>query len=305
MVDLLASRPHYLAHLRPIWDALPSDARGGVNGHPTSDAALVASHTDVVWAAGAGWQRIALLEHGIGQSYSNGASAYPGGRRRDAVGLFLSPNETAAALDRAAYPEARVEVVGDPVLDGLPFQREPRRPVVAISFHWGTMITPERRSTVPFFRPALPELARSFELIGHAHPRAARLVSRIYRKLGIEFVADFEEVCSRASLYVADNTSTLYEFASTGRPVVVLNGPTFRHEVHHGLRFWDAAGVGPQVDRPEDLVGVVQAALEDSPAQRQAREDALAITYGFRSGAGPRAAGVLLDWLAESERAAA
>lgn len=304
-MDLLASRAHYLAHLRPVWNALPEDARGHVNGMPSSDAVLVASHGDVIAAQGRGWRRIALLEHGIGQSYGNGHPAYPGGRRREAVSLFLSPNETAAALDRAAYPAARVEVVGDPVLDGLPHQRAPRRPVVSISFHWGTHITPERRSTVPYFRPALPELARSFELIGHAHPRAARLVSRIYRKLGIEYVADFEEVCSRAAVYVADNTSTLYEFASTGRPVVVLNGPTFRRHVNHGLRFWDAAGVGLQVDLAEDVVPTVRTALADPPEIQAAREAALGIVYAYRSGAGQRAAGVLLDWLAESDRAAA
>jgi hypothetical protein len=299
MVELLASRPHYLAHLEPVWEALPDDVRGIRDG-----AALVASHTDVLAAVRAGHARIALLEHGIGQSYSNGAPAYPGGRHRDAVGLFLSPNETAAAADRAAYPGARVEIVGDPVLDRLPSQEE-SRPVVAISFHWGTMITPERRSTVPHYRSILPELARSFDLIGHAHPRAARLVGRIYRKAGIEFVADFVDVCRRAELYVADNTSTLFEFASTGRPVVVMNGPTFRRHVNHGLRFWDAADVGIQVDHPGELVDAVHTALVDPPGQRYARQAALDIAYAYRSGGGDRAAAAVVDWLAESRRIAA
>jgi hypothetical protein len=114
-------------------------------------------------------------------------------------------------------------------------------------------------------------LARRFTVIGHGHPRRSELASR-YRRAGIEHVASFSEVCRRASIYVADNTSTLFEFAATGRPVVVLNARRYRRDVRHGLRFWDAAGVGPNVDRPRDLPDVVARALEDPPEFREKRE---------------------------------
>ena len=58
---------------------------------------------------------------------------------------------------------------------------------------------------------------------------------------------DFDEVMERSTLYICDNSSTLYEFASTGRPVVVLNAPWFRRDIEHGLRFWEHADVGVSV----------------------------------------------------------
>ena len=79
-------------------------------------------------------------------------SSYPGGRGRDAE-LFLHPNETSAARDRAAYPDARVEVVGCPKLDTLPAREPGPGPVIAVAFHWdGAM--PELRWAWPRFRHA-------------------------------------------------------------------------------------------------------------------------------------------------------
>ena len=100
-------------------------------------------------------------------------------------------------------------------------------------------------------------------------------MERLYRKAGIPFVAAFEDVCRQADLFIADNTSCLFEFAATGRPVVVLNSKYYRRNVNHGLRYWDAADVGIQVDRPEDLVAAVAEALVDAPARQAARDAAL------------------------------
>lgn len=291
---MIVSTPQYAAHLDPVWDALPER---GERTHRTLDAVLVAGYQDLLKARALGYRRIAYLEHGIGQSYGNGHPAYPGGKNRDAVGLFLSPNETAAGMDSRAYPNARVEVVGDPVLDTLP--RGSGGSVVCTSFHWGSSLAPEMQSTMVYYHPALPELAKRFEVIGHAHPRIARKAERMYARLGIPFVADFREVCERAALYVCDNSSTLYEFASTGRPVVVLNGPAMRRNVELGLRFWTAAGVGLNVGSPADLVSGVASALADGMGAKRDRERALLIAYAYRYGAGSRAAAAITDWLAD------
>lgn len=295
MIDLVASQPHYRDHLQPLWDALPDQLKG------PGDAALVASGRDLAAARRAGYARFAYLEHGIGQSYGTGHPAYPGGGGpRRQVGLFLSPNETAAAADRAASPRARVEVVGDPRLDSLPTRspHEPPGPVICTSFHWDARVAPEARSAHRHYTAALRDLVDRFFVIGHAHPRGRGQVTPMYARLGIPFVPSFDDVCRRADLYVCDNSSTIYEFASTGRPVVVLNIPAYRRGVEHGLRFWEAAGVGLNVWDPADLVEVVQAGLEDSPAAAADRDRALAIAYGHRSGAGPRAAAAVVDWLA-------
>lgn len=302
MIDLLATQPHYRDHLQPVWDALPDALRGGL-GARRGTAVIVAAGQDLVRARALGYTRIAYLEHGIGQSYATGHPAYPGGRGRDAVGLFLSPNETAAGMDRAAYPRARVEVIGCPKLDTLPRQVGSRR-VVCISFHWSSNLAPETISAMPYYRPVLAELARSFEVIGHAHHRKAGMMRREYDKLGIEWVPDFRQVCERAAVYVCDNSSTIYEFASTGRPVVLLNAPWFRRDVELGLRFWAAADVGRQVDDPTQLVSTVGAALTSGDHESE-REAALELVYASRSGAAKRAAAAIVDWLGAREAIAA
>jgi hypothetical protein len=331
VIDLLSSAPHYRAHLLPLWDALPAEIRGqrfdrdGPSDRvhwsvvDTSRAVLVASHRDLKQARRSGYRRIALAEHGIGQSYSNGHPAYPGGRDRDAVTLFLSPNETAAGMDRVAYPGARVEAIGDPVLDTLPrgvcdlwtgsaadvsdaIERDlygtDDDPVVAISFHWDCRVAPETHSAFPHYRAAIADLARSVRLIGHAHPRAAGEMARFYRRIGVEFVPSFDEVCRRASVFVADNTSCLFEFASTGRPVVVLNQPAYRRDVELGLRFWAASGIGRNVDKPGELVEAVQWSL--SMPRPSTVDAALRLAYSSLTGAAERGAAILAEWLQTS-----
>lgn len=290
---IVARHPHYEAHLRPVHDLLGE-----------TDVTLVASYGDLVEAERQGARRIVLMQHGIGQSYSDRNPHYPGGKGNDAVGLFLAPNDHAAGRWRAAYPRARVEVVGSPRLDDLPRrQLSPLEagPVVAVSWHWDAYHHPESRSAFDFYRSALPALAERFTVIGHGHPRR-RDMARKWAKLGIEYVPDFDDVCRRADVYVADNTSTLYEFASTGRNVVVLNAPFYRREVEHGLRFWEASHVGINVNEPDQLLRAVEFAL--SADDNGAREDALSIVYGVRTNGASAAATAIRDWLA-AERVAA
>jgi hypothetical protein len=297
-LDVLASREHYWPHLGPVWEALPSHLRGTRGSEVgAAGAVLVCSARDLTTAAQAGYERVAYLEHGIGQPYGD-VAGYPGGKGRELVSLFLSPNATAAALDRARHPHARVVEVGDPALDDVPQLAAAGEPVVAVSFHWDAYAVPEMRSAYLHHRLALPALVERYHVIGHGHPLTQAKLARTWRRLGVELVPSWAEVCQRASLYVCDNSSTLYEFASTDRPVVVLNAPWYRRHVEHGLRFWSAAGVGVQVDEPGQLVAGVEEALEDRLPQQLARERALAIAYAHRRGAAERAAHALEEWLA-------
>lgn len=288
---IIARLPHYEDHLRPVAALLPD----------LPDVALVASYGDVRDAMRHGFERIVLMQHGIGQSYSNRNPHYPGGESNEAVGLFLVPNDHSADRWRAAYPRAAVEVVGSPRIDSLP-AREPGPFTIAVSFHWDAFIAPEARSTFDFYKQALPELAQRYNLIGHSHPRFGS-PARFYAKHGIEFVPTFDEVCRCADLYICDNSSTIYEFASTGRPVVVLNGPFYRREVEHGLRFWEAADVGRQVWESDDLIGAVEDAVADRG--QIAREAALDIVYPIRWGGAQLAATAIRGWLGRSVTVAA
>jgi len=323
-IDAIAGEPQFLDHLAPVWKALPPAVRGrflvafemaeqaqrleidailkqftvgteaGSKGEPRGPKCLVASYGDVKKARRLGYGDFARFEHGIGQAYSNTHPSYAGGRDASDHSLFLMPNEYSANLWWTAYPSARVEVVGSPRLDSLPQREgEPGR-VVAFSLHWRCNVAPE---TYPAgeFASALPALSRRFTVLGHGHPRGIGDLMPYYQRLGIELVPDFEEICRRADVFVADNSSAMYEFAATGRPVVALNSQNWRRHVHHGLRFWDAVP-GEQVDDPADLIDAVERALGDPDWLRAVREHALGIVYPYRSGAAQRAAQRLATW---------
>lgn len=343
-IDALGMERQFIDHLAPVWHALRDRGRFMVEPHllghaqalgidaepcprpvaiprqpePRHDGLplLVASYGDIKVGRRLGYGPFAYLEHGAAQSYlgdptwrSPLATSYSGGPDHEDVELYLVPNEQAAARWRAAYPQTRVEVIGSPRLAGLPDRVAGPGPVLAISFHFKTptSLGPEAQTALGEYLPALPELAKAYAVIGHAHPKGdwPQQMERIYRRAGIPFVADFADVCRQADLYIVDNSSTLFEFASTGRPVVVLNSRWYRRDVHHGLRFWDAADVGVQVDRPADLLPAIALALEDRPTQRCNRAAALKYVYPVRRGAAKRAARAIGEWLGSREQVAA
>jgi hypothetical protein len=309
VIDALASAPHYADHLGAVLNALPQAVRGPIVSDATGsdDPILVASYGDMIRARDAGRSRIALMEHGAGQSYGGRNirhGSYAGGDNRHAASLFLHPGPHPASRDRARYPSARVEVVGSPHLDTLPAREGPKGRVVAFTFHFNGPVCAETRNAYPDFFPTLAALSSRFELLGTAHPmfwskgRPGKRLADRYRKYGIEPVESFAEVCRRADVLVFDNTSVGFAFAATGRPVVVLNSPRYDRRANHGLRFWDAADVGIQCDDPATLGDCIDAALEDAPEQQAKREAALDLVYAYRSGASQRAADVLMDWAA-------
>jgi hypothetical protein len=328
-VDVLCGEPQFIDHIAPVYLALPKARRGafivrrgasteltldelddrarlrGVEPSHEGDASrpiLVASWGDYKRVRGKR-EHIIRMEHGIGQSFLDITHpSYAGGNGSEAVGLFLTPNEHSADRWRRAYPETPVAVVGSPHLDALPKRKPGPGPVIAISFHWGSL--PSRRSPIAEqfgsfyeYAPMIRTLSRHFTVLGHGHPRDFRRFARLYRRAGIEPVRDFHEVLERADVYVCDTNSTLFEFASTGRPVVVVNGRHFRRDVEHGLRFWEASGVGVNCDSPADLVPSIRAALDDH--HQAERERALGIVYAHRKGSAKRAAKAIGDWLDE------
>jgi hypothetical protein len=297
-IDVFGSEVHFQDHLRPVYQALPY--RGEFfnshdQEHDNTRPVVVASYGDLKRVRKMGYTKIARFEHGAGQNYGTRHGSYAGGKDADDVSLFLVPNQYSADLWQQAYPNAQVEIVGCPKLDYLPRKERADPPTACISFHWDCYLVPETVGAFEHYRHVLKDLAGAVNLIGHGHPRAHPLLERRYRRLGIPFERSFEAVCKEADLYICDNSSSLYEFAATGRPVVVLNQPLYRKDVHHGLRFWDAIP-GIQVDHPKDLIAAVQTALEDPPELQAVREHALDIAYIYRTGAAERAAEVLTRW---------
>lgn len=329
-IDVLASQTHFVDHLAPVWAALPEEERGTFYyiGHAqpravegmvyarkppqSSGPTLVASSSDLLLSRRLG-RPSAIMEHGCGQSFGGdprrgGTSpSYAGGRGRDAQ-LFLHPGPHPAGRDRARYPNARVEIVGCPKLDSLPRKRSRSRvPVVAVSFHWDCHVSPETRSAFAQFCSQVGRLAKkddTIRMIGHGHPRILGTakeplaLARWYARQGIEILYSFEDVCRKADLYVNDASSTLFEFASTGRPVIAMNPDWYRRKINHGLRFWEASTVGVNIGPKDSLRDAISAALADPPEQQERREAALDLVYAYRKGSAERAAAALVDWAA-------
>lgn len=303
-LDALATLPNYRAHLVPIWESLFPLMRGRfatkeweLRGR--SNPVMVASYADLVPVKD---RPIFFVEHGSGQTYSTANSAYPGGRNRQSVKLFICPSDRVADLNAERYPDAHTAVVGCPPLD--PYHRSPPKPepgLVALAFHWDALGTPESRTAFKHYARILPHLAKEREVIGHAHPRIARTLRGFYERAGIRW-ASLDEVYRRASVMVVDNSSVGWEFMSLDRPVVWLNAPWYRREVEHGMRFWEFADSGVQVDGPGELPFAVSEALMDTTPQRRRRHEVIEQVYRFTDGhASERAADAIAALLGRTD----
>lgn len=263
-VQFLATEPHFRDHLQPVYDTLPARVRGTfastVDELPDRSAlTVVASFGDYRKTTGP----VVLLEHGAGFTYEGDHPSFAGGRNKHRVVLFCSTNQIGYDRNVAAYPAARHAIIGCPKLDRwVNHERQCKgKPVVAVSFHWDSHVAPETRWAFPYYAEALADLQSwGYHVLGHGHPRAWPRLAPVWERYGFELVPDFDEVMERANLYIADTTSTLYEFATVG-PVVVLNAPWYRRDVDQGLRFWRHMP-GLQVDEPEHLRETIRAALD-------------------------------------------
>jgi len=333
-IDFYARQRHFIDHLVPIYRQIPLTNRGQfivttnelLNYAASIDvqAVRLSSYLDMITppelrgplvVASMAFpikmltprRKLVLLNHGAGQSFAdNRHVSYAGGKGRGLTYLFIEPGQHPAAKDAETYPGSKIAVVGCPKLDIWHLKPRKKRsdpPVVAISFHWECKVAPETRSTLPHYKTIIPQLARwnrtgEVEILGHGHPTMWTMLRPLWQRYGIEPVANFEEVMERADVYVCDQMSTLYEFASLDRPVVVLNAPWYRRDIEHGLRFWECANVGVNCDQPDDLIPSIQKALKDTQAQKKKRYTAVKKVYKYTDGrAAERAAQAIMEVL--------
>jgi len=318
MIDMLASERQFAEHLVPIWRALPEGQRGsfltadnrmmtllsGMGVHPVlltsklpDRPVLVASVGDLNRLRRLRRTRVAYVEHGCGQSYAGDPRtarhpSYAGGPGRDACAFIMAPNEVAAARWQAAYPAKPVHVIGATRL--LPAPDADAPPLLALSFHWSGAM-PEMMNALAHYRKGLRGLAHTLPVIGHAHPRFAHVMSAVCHRAGIKFVPDLAEVARRATVYAADNTSTLWELGRT-RPIIVLNAPWYRRWVEHGLRFWSHIP-GIEVSDAASLLAVSRRLLDggETTDEEERRRAVVGVVIPCLDGA-ERAARLLSSW---------
>lgn len=287
-ISFVASSRHFVDHLAPLWKALPSTERGtfaaigmdaltrarqlGLRPSPrpgVGDVTVIASHSDVARAA---TRRLVFLEHGAGQSY--GGEPPDGAEPSEEhcrIELFLVPSERVARRNRLHHPHARSVAIGCPKLDafaGGVDRQHGARPTVAFTFHWRSPLCTETMWAWPEYRHEIDALVRAeppWRLLGHGHPRAWSELRREWRRLGIDHTPDPVRVLGNADVLVVDNSSLGFEFLALGKPVVWLNGRQWRRNVDHGMRFWEYADSGVQVNLPGDLAAAIERSLADDP----------------------------------------
>lgn len=278
--------------LAPSVEAIP-----GVPRKPDGPPVLVAGFRDAQRVNR--HRRLGLLEHGAGQTYIDALADphYAGGLGWQDCALILTPGPHAASFWRPRVEgtsTAVVELHGTPRLDrytcpddcdgngslvgdslcgrdgGTGGTAGKAREAVGVSFHWDCRVCPESRATWREWWPAVRVLAEQRQVLATAHPRAWRLLSGAYRRDGIPATSEFTDLVESCWLFVCDNSSTMYEWAGLGRPVLALNGRAYRTDGtgHHGLRFYDSVP-GPMLwpRAPHDLALAVDAMARDDCAE--------------------------------------
>lgn len=327
-IDAFASQSHYVDHIAPVMRALPDERRGtvylGMNsyelgpvctrhdlawgtGRPpaSSDPVLIAGGVDLVNNEG---RPVVFVEHGAGQVYRHedgslvDTVAYTGGRGRDQVALFLASNQQVADANLARYPHAHAAVVGDATIQPVEWKRNDP-PVVAVTFHWDAagLGVPELRWTWPNWAWAMTQLAKEYDVVGTAHPKAQPFILPWWDQNGIMSTPRLDVIMQVADVLVADNTSAAVEFARTGRPILWLNARHYRRHVNHGGRFYDWESWAYTADDPEDdkaLIEMVGKALADPLEMREARAVATEQIYPYIGDeAARRSADAILEFL--------
>lgn len=170
------------------------------------------------------------------------------------------------------------------------------------------MVAPETRDTWPTWEPFMGKAIERWrslglEVIGHGHPRQPEIAAKRWEKLEVEYVPDEADVFDRADLLVADNTSLIPEFMSLGRPVAMLNVPTYRRNTYHGGRFWDWCYGGHMILDPNDLMRFDPAATIDDDPFAEARDRIAGSIYAHRDGhSARRAADFIMEVLDGQEQ---
>lgn len=311
-LDCYASHSHYWDHLAPIWDAVAPAWRGDVwsrsTRQPWGRPIRNPLPADRIWLV-AGWQDakrlrphpVIYVEHGAGQTYRDltaGLSAHYSGGEHYGVDVrgYICPSTTVAGrwVDR----DVPAVAVGCPRLDRwLSSPSTPHQDTIAVAWHWECRILPETRSAWRHYKPRIGACVerwatQGFRVVLHAHPRAQDQIEHDLARVGLTLERNVDAVMD-AALLIADNTSLMYEFAALDRPVIALNAPWYRRDVHHGLRFWDMVP-GLQVQDPDDLAEVDVARYITSDPYRDVRRSIVADVYASLDGhAAERAAGFI------------
>lgn len=278
-IAIHATKPQYLEHLQPVFDALEEEEK---SYHlEDADIVLTASALDFRTLTKLCPEKdLIYMEHGVGLQ----------AHKPDTLKMMSNfasevwvPNTYTALELRSKGLRKNINIVGTPKLDQLLQIPTPSDGVIAVSFHWTGF-----GQNYQQYRAKMLELSRHYTVIGHSHPHLSTKMRLVWGKLGIEYVPEFSEVVKRASYYLCDHSSTIYEWAALDRPGLLLDrrdgqslvfSTGLRYE-HHGHV---AASAGPKNLREEVKAMILQPRMFQA-----ARLDATKDLYPYLGQSVPR-----------------
>jgi hypothetical protein len=166
---------------------------------------------------------------------------------------------------------------------------------IVISFHWDCKIVPETRSCFRFYRSVIKSMKEDFNIKIHGHPRNMKKYKAFADYIEVEYLETFDEVIEQGWIYCCDNSSTIFEWISLDRPVVLLNSHFYRRNVEHGMRFWEFSDIGPNVDVPKTLPDILTKSLTSNQNYQQRRKDVKNQVYFKPDGQGAKRAALALE----------
>jgi len=226
--------------------------------------------------------------------------------QRYKLAMFPVPNQHTLNKCMPELTSKPHPIVGVPKLDRWAGEFKqahvmPAKPTIAIAFHHGDKNSRpgETGSAWEHYTSILPELAKRYKLILHAHPIMDFELLKFYNEkmAQVEFVPDFQEVMRRADIYINDCSSTLYEFCVTGKPVIILNAPWFDKKSNWGIRFWEYTDIGLQVNEPEYLLSAIEDAVQHPDAFQKERWRTINDLFPFLGESANRAVGEITNFL--------
>lgn len=319
-IDFFASSIHYIDHLVPIYNQLSDEYKGNfytrenlietldnlnIDAKPLQEKndleiTLTSSFGDLRDARKTG-APIIISEHGAGQSYKDNYSpAYIGGIDRRGAIAALVPGIKQAEKQLKAYPTIPVYPIGIPKLDNYHknldlYNSKVKKDSVVISFHWDCKVEQETRSCYRFYKSIIKEMKKDFNIKIHGHPRDIKKYKAFADYIKVDHLETFDQVIEEGWIYCCDNSSTIFEWISLNRPVVLLNCHLYRKNIEHGMRFWEYADIGPNVDVPKTFPNVLQKALTNHTQYQQRREEVKNEVYFQPDGQGAKRACLALE----------
>lgn len=290
-VALVASQRQYMEHLEPIFRRIPDESFMTMD-YRGLDLPIIQESKVWVSASKADFRDYVItqpddrlkvyMEHGTGLQ----GHRYDTVEMMERADLILLPNEfTKLELKSKGLMNPAAVVVGTPKMDDLISIPQPEdKTTIALSFHW----TGSGQNWRHYEKPII-QLRKNYKLIGHAHPYVWSKLRNVWRRLGIEPVATFEEVVRRAWIYACDHSSTLYEWAALDRPLIKLerrNGQNLLQS--SGLLYDDYQDIGITAG-PKDLEECFKACLNEPFAWQFQRKDATDALYPHLGSSSKRA----------------